>query len=271
MPDAIIFSDAHIGENDPEATERLLEFLRERCARVPRLYILGDLFNFWFGPSQARMRPYRDVLEAIREVAATGTEVTFYHGNRDFYLHEETARRFRMRLVRDFSIEEICRRRVLMCHGDELCVNDLSYHKMKRVLRHPLVERAARLLPAFLVKRFAHLLRVHSRRVVSGKSQRVLGIDEAALRRHFSQGVDAIICGHTHIEGRASYETPDGARTLFTLGDFGARGSYLECSGADWVFRRAGGAGGAGGKAASPTEKGHSAKALTREPPGGSA
>ena len=265
MPDAIIFSDAHISENNSAATERLLLFLRERCARTPRLYILGDLFDFWFGPSQAGMSPYRDVFEALREVAASGTIVTFYHGNRDFYLQEETAKCFGVRLVRDFSIEEICGRRVLLCHGDSLCVNDLSYHKMKRILRHPLVEQVATLLPAFLINRLARLLRVHSRRVVSGKSQRVLGIDEAALRRRFSEGVDIIVCGHTHIEGLASYETPDGG-TLFTLGDFGTEGSYLECSGAELTFRRAGGA---EGKADAPTEKGRRTRDLTREPTGG--
>lgn len=235
--EAIIFSDAHASESDLRAIDALLRFLRDVCPSARRVFILGDLFDFWFGPAQVRRKPYVRVLEALAALAASGTQVTFYHGNRDFYLDSEIAHRYGFSLVRDYSIEIILGRRVLLCHGDALCVNDASYHRMRAFLRHPVVEKVIRAFPAFLARAMARLYRAHSKRVVPAKSQSVLGPDEKAVREHFALGADMIVCGHTHKEGVSTYQTPQGPGLLYNLGDFGETGSYLECSRDGWQFR----------------------------------
>ena len=154
------------------------------------------------------------------------------------YLDEEIASRHGFGLVRDYSIETICGRRVLLCHGDALCVNDASYHRMRAFLRHPIVEKAIRAFPAFLARAMARLYRAHSKRVVPAKSQSVLGLDEEAVREHFALGVDMIVCGHTHREGVSGYDMPEGPRPLYNLGDFGETGSFLQCARDGWCFRR---------------------------------
>jgi UDP-2,3-diacylglucosamine hydrolase len=225
----ILFSDSHVREGDQAGTRRVLSFLEEKCVEAERLYILGDLFDFWFGARQARYSPFKDVLDALKKLADSGTRVTFYHGNRDFYLGERTARRWGVRVVEDFSLEEICGRRVLLCHGDSLCINDLNYHRAKRILRHPLTRRIVRLLPAFVARSLARLYRAHSKRTVTKKARWVLGIDDEAVMDGFRRGADVVICGHTHTEGRRTFKTPDGERELVQLGDFGLEGSYIEC------------------------------------------
>ncbi|MHC4712736.1 MAG: UDP-2,3-diacylglucosamine diphosphatase [Planctomycetota bacterium] len=237
--EAIIFSDVHASESDPQGVAMLLGFLEKVCPRAARVFILGDFFNFWFGPGQVRHRPYSQILEALGNLASSGTAVTFYHGNRDFYLDEDIARRYGFTLVRDRSIEMICGRRVLLCHGDMLCVNDASYYVMRTFLRHPVTERVMRRTPALLTRAMARLYRAHSKRVVASKSREAFARDAKAVLEHFALGADVIVCGHTHEEGVESYATDEGAKPLYSLGDFGATGSFLECGDKDWHFRRA--------------------------------
>lgn len=239
MVEAIIFADAHVSEGDAQAAARVNSFLLEVCPTARRVFILGDLFDFWFGSKQARHAPYRTVLESMAKLAAGGTEVTFYHGNRDFYVNEEMAARFSFRLVRDYSIEDICGSRMLLCHGDMLCSNDVSYHRMRAILRHPMVEATLKHLPPFLARAIAKGYRAYSKRTVKKKSQWVLGLDEGAVLEHFAFGAEGIVCGHTHTEEKLVFQTPEGAGELYKLGDFGTDGSYIECDAEGFRFRKA--------------------------------
>jgi len=249
MPEAILFSDAHLSETDRHGADTLLTFAREVCPAAERVYILGDLFNFWFGATQARWRPFKQILEALGDLVRSGVEVTFYHGNRDFYFDEETAERFGLRLVRDWSMEQIAGRKVLLCHGDMLCTNDLSYHRMRAILRHPAGIRVFRSLPAGAARSLAQLYRTYSKHTAGRKARWVIGIEPEAVLAHFARGADTIVCGHTHSEGKTEFETPEGKAQLFRLGDFGADGSYLVCDGGELHFRRFPPSDGSGGGA----------------------
>lgn len=249
MPEAILFSDAHLSETDIRGADRLFTFVREVCPTAGRVYILGDLFNFWFSPAQARWRPFKQILEALGDLAHRGVEVTFYHGNRDFYFGEELAARFALRVVRDYSIEDLCGQRVLLCHGDMLCTNDVSYHRMRAILAHAATKRFVRSLPTAAARSLAQIYRMYSKRTANRKARWVIGIEPEAVREHFARGADTIVCGHTHSEGRMEFETPEGKAQLFRLGDFGADGSYLVCDGGELGFRRFPTSDGSGGTA----------------------
>lgn len=239
MTEAILFSDAHVSDADPAGAGRVLRFLAGTCARGRRLYILGDLFDFWCGPKQAGFEPYRQVLEAIGALSRTGVEVVFFHGNRDFYMDERTASQYGFRIVKDSAIEDLCGRKTLLCHGDMLCTNDVKYHRMRAILRHPFTRAVLTRLPTPVAFRIARAFRRRSVKSIATKPQWVLGINEGAVGAWFDKGVYTVVCGHTHTEGVRDYPGPTGPRKLFTLGDFGALGSYLECGAEGLVFRRA--------------------------------
>ncbi len=238
MPEAIIFADAHVSEDAPESVERLVSFLSGPASRAKRVFILGDLFDFWFGPKQAAEPAYARVLGAIGRLAGSGVEVTFYHGNRDFYVSAAFGARYGFGVVEDFSIESVCGRRLLLCHGDMLCANDVRYHRMRAVVRNPLTRAILTHLPAGAARAMARFYRRASRREVAAKPQWVLGIDDRAALAHFAHGADAIVCGHTHRENVREFETPEGRKTLYALGDFGVEGSYIECEAGVLAHRR---------------------------------
>ena len=239
MPEAIIFADAHASADDAAGASRLLSFLSAECTRAKRVFILGDLFDFWFGPKQARYAPYSAVLSAIGTLSRGGTEVSFFHGNRDFYIDDFLAREYGFRVFDDCCIESISGRRALLCHGDMLCSNDVRYHCMRRLIRRPLTRRVSAALPAAAGECVARAFRRYSGRATAAKSQWVLGIEDKAVLEHFAKGADVIVCGHVHQEATRAFSTPDGEKTLYTLGAFGRDGSYLACEEDGFHFMQA--------------------------------
>jgi len=237
MSEAIFFGDAHASEAGRESIGTLKGFLAEVCPRARRVFLLGDIFDFWFGSKQARTPAYRDILETVSTLARSGTQVSFYKGNRDFYVNADLAEKYRFRLVSDYSIEQVCGRRLLLCHGDGLCVNDRSYHRMKAILRHPVTETIVQNLPSPVARTLALLYRAQSRRGVPSKPGWVVGINDDEVLRRFRLGADAVVCGHTHEERRRTFRTDGGPRELLTVGDFGRTGSYLECDDGRLTFK----------------------------------
>lgn len=239
--EAVIFSDVHASDADPAGAARLEAFLRGEAAGAGRVYILGDLFDFWFGPRQAGMSPYREILDRLAALAASGVKVTLFHGNRDFYVDDALARRYGFTVVSDYSIETICGMRVHLSHGDMLCSNDVNYHRMRAIVRHPAAAWAFKRMPARWAEALARLSRRGSKKAVAAKAQWVLGIDDAAVERAFALGADAVVAGHTHRQGMREFPAAGGkARRLYTLGDFGSDGSYIAVGEGGMEFKVAG-------------------------------
>ena len=239
MIDAILFSDAHAGEQDTQSAQRLLEFLETVCPEAKRVFILGDLFNFWFGPKQALWEPYRTVLGCIQRLADGGTEVVFCYGNRDFYLDEKIAGKFHFKIVPKHTIETFGSKRTLLCHGDGLCANDTSYRIMRRLLDNCIMRSLLSFIPVVVARGIGQFYRNFSSKTAKHKPAYVIEPDEKTVLEHFALGADRIVIGHTHKEGKRIYDTPDGPGEMYNLGDFGKDGSYVEVNGEDFNFKKA--------------------------------
>ena len=80
MPAALFISDLHLTGERPAINERFFAFLEEQASRAARLYVLGDLFEYWIGDEEldaADGAPLgREVAAAYR--GATGRDTTIY-------------------------------------------------------------------------------------------------------------------------------------------------------------------------------------------------
>ena len=85
----VFIADAHLGPTparggDTQRLERLLPFLRHVGDRgAEHLYILGDLFDFWFDYHHVMPIRHFRILGAIRSLVERGVPVTFLGGNHD--------------------------------------------------------------------------------------------------------------------------------------------------------------------------------------------
>lgn len=194
----LLLADLHLPAQDSPLREAFLAFLRGPATGAQRLYILGDLFEYWIGDDVGR-RVYAAECAALAELVASGVAVGVMHGNRDFLLGAGFADASGVRLVDDPLVTAIAGRRVLLSHGDRWCTDDRAYQRWRRFARNRVAQRLFLRLPVRLRQRIAGDLRRSSGRDKSVKPVEIMDVHPEAVadafRRH---GVDWIIHGHTH-------------------------------------------------------------------------
>ena len=239
-PSAIFLSDAHLGA-EPKAAEadreaRLLAFLAALPGRADALYVVGDLFDFWFEYATALPRRHFRLLKALDDLQGSGVHVTLLTGNHDFwlgrFLHDELGIETHdgpLTVERDG-------RRIWLHHGDGLIGGDLGYKVLKKVLRNPASIAAYGWLHPDLG---IPLARVVSRWSRGSRERRPLDGErlyrEIALPQ-FADGYDAVMVGHFH----HVYERRDGDRCFFVLGDWMEHFTYVELEAGSFRLLREG-------------------------------
>jgi len=200
MDPLYLVSDIHAGDPAGEPGRRdflaFLEYLEERRGE---LFILGDLFDFWFEWRHVVPRTGFDILYRLRRLVDAGWRVVFLPGNHDFAPGRFLAEQAGLELPGEDLILERDGRRFYLAHGDGLAARDRGYRILKRVLHAPLSQALFRnLLPADWGMGLA--------RFTSRGSRRHRRVDRAAwsadyleaARRRFHEGFDVVALGHVH-------------------------------------------------------------------------
>jgi len=112
-------SDAHIGGGSPDAEQRLFRFLESIRGRAESLYILGDLFEFWFEYGQAIPKPGFRALAELAELSRTGTRIGYLKGNHDFWFKDFWRRELGAEAADELDVV-LDGKRVFLAHGDTL-------------------------------------------------------------------------------------------------------------------------------------------------------
>ncbi len=201
-------SDVHLGVLDPPveaAREQDWIAFLDSIEAGASVYLLGDVFDFWFdrgGPPPSDSLP---VLRALRRLTGRAARVAFMGGNHDYWartgrrpgtLERETG----LELIGDPTAVEHHGLRLLLTHGDALGGASGRYRWVRRTLRHPWSIAGFRSLPPRLGRWIAARTSAASR----GRHH------EEALRRHRDalraaaidtlarEQWDAVVAGHVH-------------------------------------------------------------------------
>ncbi|MCZ6596990.1 MAG: UDP-2,3-diacylglucosamine diphosphatase [Planctomycetota bacterium] len=225
----LLIGDLHLDLEDEASPAPFLAWL-DKAAGAPRVVILGDLFEYWIGPAQARTPGGARVLDALAAAVRAGTEIDVVPGNRDFLLDAGFERATGCRIRRDGLVGTLADgARVLVLHGDELATRDRAYQRLRRVVRSKPVLWLAPRLPHWLARRIARRLRRVSTRAVARKSGPEKALQASACRAEARRhGVQTVVCGHAH-EFRDE-ELGDGLRWL-VLDAFGGERDALVAAG----------------------------------------
>jgi UDP-2,3-diacylglucosamine hydrolase len=224
---AYFLSDAHLG-TDPREDEaaregRLHSFLSSLRGRATDLFIVGDLFDFWFEYRTAIPRRHFPTLAALRDLRESGVAITYLNGNHDFWLGPFLRDDLGLETYPAALAVERQGHRIWLHHGDGLVGGDLGYRMLKRVLRNPTSVALYQLLHPDLGIPLAHTVSRWSRH---SRPDRPLAGDrlwrEVAMPR-FEQGFDTVMIGHFH----HAWERREGARAFFMLGDWMESFTYV--------------------------------------------
>lgn len=210
---ARLAADIHLSPDSPERTRRFLDFLESCRAQQHTLFLLGDVFDVWYGdddPSDFA----NEIKTALREVTAAGCPVFIQHGNRDFMLGRKFMQQTRCTLLPDEYALVWDNRRYLLMHGDSL-VADPFYVKSRRSFRLALT-LLGQILPFASKQQLAHYLRRKSRGS-DGISHLDMHRVTAALHRNHCA---TLIHGHTHQQGSRTHEDGGESFTIYTLSDW---------------------------------------------------
>lgn len=191
------------------------------------MILLGDLFDFWVAPAQARDAALSRVLGGLRELADSGVDVGFVEGNRDFAATPVLAD-VGVRALPDVVVLESGGRRIVATHGDLLCTRDIRYQALRRVARTGLMRHVLRSLPARAALGLGAGARAGSRLETTRKAYGDMGlVPDAVVSLLDHHAADALICGHVHWGKRYAVELDGSPRDVVVLSAWeDAAGTY---------------------------------------------
>ncbi|MDY6946198.1 MAG: UDP-2,3-diacylglucosamine diphosphatase [Pseudomonadota bacterium] len=226
----LFISDLHLDGERPDITAQFLEFLEREARQAQALYILGDLFEAWIGDDDPDPDKRR-VIDALRSLTHGGVRVYFIHGNRDFLVGRRFAAATGVKLLPDGTLIELYGKRVLLMHGDTLCIDDADYQRLRRIVRNPLVQFILRSLSLGQRQKLAARMRAGSKAHIESMDRskpQIMDVNQDAVRRTFeSEQADLIVHGHTHRPAVHEVQLGDHVATRIVLGDWYEQGSVL--------------------------------------------
>lgn len=177
----IFVADIHLRPGNAKDAEVFIHWLKDAEQQASDIYILGDLFDYWFTGARTEAG---DVLASL-----ASDRIHLIPGNRDFLLANDRTGKVHI-LNEEVVITSPTSTRLLLAHGHTLTRGDYGF-KVLHTLGWPVLRLLDRCLRGDLKE---HLARFLVRSSTAVRTPRAV-IDSDISRR---RGVDTTVCGHLH-------------------------------------------------------------------------
>ncbi len=220
-------SDLHLGVPNYQASlkreKQFVKWLDEIAPTAAEIFIVGDLFDFWFEYKKAVPRGFVRVLGKLAQLADEGIPIHLFTGNHDMWIFDYLPQELGAQLYREPITRTWNNKKFYIGHGDGLGPGDHGYKFIKKVFANPFLQWAfARLHPNFgigLADYFSRSSRAktgHKDAEFHGEDQEWLVIyAKEVLEKEF---FDYFIFGHRHLP--LQIELKKNGSTYFNLGDW---------------------------------------------------
>lgn len=218
-------SDFHLGvPSYEESLVREKKIVAWLCAiekDAKAIYLVGDIFDFWFEYKHAIPKGFVRLQGKIIELTEKGIPVHFFLGNHDMWMFDYFKKELGVQIHPDEIEIEINQKKLYIAHGDGLGPGDKGYKLIKKIFRNQFCQWAfARLHPNFgiaLAKYFSKT----SRNSTGGEDSTLHALDQEWLYQFTksAQGLkhrDLYIFGHRHLPLKFEIENT----TYFNLGEW---------------------------------------------------
>jgi UDP-2,3-diacylglucosamine hydrolase len=228
MAPTLFLSDLHLSPDRAGVAEAFHRFCAGPARDAAAVYVLGDLFDWWVGDDQMADPFVAEIVASLAAIRAAGVPLFVGRGNRDFMLGERFAAASGATLLPDYVVVNAGGVPTLLCHGDELCTDDVEYQAYRARMRNPETQARLLRLPYFARRALAWWLRRKSRNDKALKAESIMDVAAGAVDDAFrAHGVARMIHGHTHRPARHAHAVDGTARERYVLADWHDRGHYL--------------------------------------------
>ena len=226
-------ADTHLGlrYGDYQAREKVFaSFLQQIPKDAKAVYLLGDIFDFWYEYKDVVPRGYTRTLGALAALADAGVEIHFFNGNHDIWTYGYFEQELGFIMERSQpAVVRLCGRNFCLAHGDALAEGDRGYKVLKSIF-------------TCRTFKFGYGWSSHNR-LAKGINYNFRGEDEPIVQfaERFQQSrkqndrIDYFIFGHYHFDLDTGLKS--GGR-LFLLGEGINRFDYLVFDGEKLEKRR---------------------------------
>lgn len=193
---AIFIADAHLKGLDDPNQKTLCSFI-ETLKDIDKLFILGDLFEFWTGYNEILEHHYAPILTQFKKLKQAGIEIIYVEGNHDFSVAPFFKDMLGGEVYPDSADISLDGKRFFLAHGD-IVEHSVAYKIWRRFLRSKIAGRIIKIMPPAFAWKVAMLLSRRSR----GNHKRGDVLDN--LQRKFAkekirQGFDFVALAHSHV------------------------------------------------------------------------
>ena len=228
MRHCLFLGDAHITPDDQAFQKRLSRFLLTLPGRYDHLFIMGDLFEFWFGfEGYTFEKEYGPILEAFHRIVSEGVQIVYFEGNHDFCMGPVFTRDLRAWVFPDAHAFEVDGKRWFATHGDLVTAEGFRYGTYRKLIRNPVTYGVIRLLGPKRTFRIAWKMGTMSHKVYHTPEAYDATKYTTYVKKKFSAGYDVVIMGHTHRAGVITYHVGDQERFYVNCGDVKKAETYV--------------------------------------------
>lgn len=201
-------SDFHLGAPDAESSlqreKRIVQFLDRIKTDAALIFIVGDMFDFWYEYRKVVPRGFVRLLGKIAELTDSGIPIHFFVGNHDMWMKNYFEKELNVPVYFEPREFEFGGKRFLVGHGDGLGPGDHGYKLMKKIFRNPFCQWLFGILPPYIGMGLAHYSSQKSRDADHGIEETFMGEEKEWLVLHSKeilrhQQVDFFIFGHRHL------------------------------------------------------------------------
>lgn len=232
-------SDFHLGAPDAASSlvreKRVCRFLDSIKHDAAQVFIVGDLFDFWFEYRQVVPKGYVRILGKLAELTDSGIPVHFFVGNHDMWMKNYFQQELNIPVYFEPKEFVFDHKKFLIGHGDGLGPGDHGYKAMKKVFRHPMSKWLFGILPPYIGIGLANYFSRKSR-AKTGQTDEVFMGEENEWLIIYSKEIlkqqhyDYFIFGHRHLP--IDVKLGDNSRYI-NLGEWIKYNSYAVFDGED--------------------------------------
>mgnify|MGYP003333343818 FL=1 len=209
LPKKIYFlSDFHLGA--PTASQslarekKICSFLNEIRKDAHEIFLMGDLFDFWYEYKKVVPKGYTRLLGTLASISDQGIPLHFFVGNHDMWVRDYFATEIGMKTYFEPITIERNGVRIHLGHGDGLGPGDQGYKRLKLIFRNPFCQWLFGILPPQIGMGLAEYFSKTSRAQTADREEHFLGEDKEWLISYCNdflqkEAVDYFLFGHRHL------------------------------------------------------------------------